>query len=278
MQQEVMYFSEDKRVSLTCYIQPRHNALPNQKALPAVIIFPGGGYKMLSEREADPIAFSFLAKGYNVFILRYSIQEYAVFPQPMVEAFQAICHVRQQHERYNIHPDKIALLGFSAGGHLAASVGTLWNRHSFQQLANVSGEEHKPNALILAYPVITSEWMKLNIEENLKTILSDKFADSEMIKTITCSENVGRHTPPTFLFHTTEDQSVPASDSLKFAAALDAHQVPYELHIFQHGPHGISLANSLTDDGTGLKIESEVQVWFSLCTTWLDRTFEHNRE
>ncbi|OEF27268.1 alpha/beta hydrolase [Vibrio rumoiensis] len=277
MQQEVMYFSQDKRVSLTCYIQPKHHELPNQNALPAVIILPGGGYSMLSERESDPIAFSFLAKGYNVFILRYSIQEYATFPLPMIDAFQAIKHVRQQHEHYNVHPDKIALLGFSAGGHLAASVGTLWNREEFQILAKVQGEEHKPNALVLAYPVITTEWMKLNIEQNLKKILSEKFDDAEMIKTITCSENVGSHTPPTFLFHTTQDKSVPASDSLKFAAALDAQDVPYELHIFQNGPHGISLANALTDDGTGLKIEREVQPWLSLCSAWLDRTFSHNR-
>ncbi|GLT15909.1 alpha/beta hydrolase [Vibrio algivorus] len=277
MQQDVVYFSDDKRVSLTSYIQPQCNELPNQTALPALIIFPGGGYKMLSERESEPVAFSWLAKGYNVFILRYSIQEYAAFPQPMLDAFKAITHVRQQYQHYNIDPDKIALLGFSAGGHLAASVGTLWNREEYQRLAGVEGEEHKPNALVLAYPVITTDWMKLNIEANLKNILRDKFDDPKMISTVTCHRNVGTHTPPTFLFHTTEDQSVPASDSLKFAAALDDNQIPYELHIFQRGPHGISRANALTDDGTGLKIEPEVQCWGDLCSAWLDRLFEHNR-
>lgn len=277
MQQDVVYFSDDKRVSLTSYIQLQCNELPNQTALPALIIFPGGGYKMLSERESEPVAFSWLAKGYNVFILRYSIQEYAAFPQPMLDAFKAIAHVRQQYQHYNIDPDKIALLGFSAGGHLAASVGTLWNREEYQRLAGVEGEEHKPNALVLAYPVITTDWMKLNIEANLKNILRDKFDDPKMISTVTCHRNVGTHTPPTFLFHTTEDQSVPASDSLKFAAALDDSQIPYELHIFQRGPHGISRANALTDDGTGLKIEPEVQCWGDLCSAWLDRLFEHNR-
>lgn len=277
MQQDVVYFSDDKRVSLTSYIQLQCHELPNQKALPAVIIFPGGGYKFLSERESDPIAFSWLAKGYNVFILRYSIQEYAAFPQPMLDAFKAIAHIRQQHQQYNIHPDKIALLGFSAGGHLAASVGTLWNREEYQHLADVKGEEHKPNALMLAYPVITTDWMKLDIEANLKIILRDKFDDPKMISTVSCHYNVGSHTPPTFLFHTTEDQTVPASDSLKFATALDEYSVPYELHIFEHGPHGISRANVLTDDGTELKVEPEVQCWEDLCSAWLDRLFEHNR-
>ncbi len=272
MLQQTVYFSDDKRVSLTCYIQPKCSELPNQQSLPAVIIFPGGGYKMLSERESDPVALTFLAQGYNVFILRYSIQHYAAFPQPMLEAFQAIKHVRDNAQDYNIHPDKIALLGFSAGGHLAASVGTLWNREEFKQLANVEGEEHKPNALVLAYPVITTDWMMNDIEANLKNILREKFDDPEMLKTVTCSENVGSHTPPTFLFHTTEDKSVPSSDSLKFAAALDAHNIPYELHVFQPGPHGMSLANSLTDDGTGLKVEPQVQPWISLCLTWLKRS------
>lgn len=277
MQQDVVYFSDDQRVSLTSYIQPKCSELPNQTALPAVIIFPGGGYKVLSERESEPVAFSWLAKGYNVFILRYSIQEHAAFPQPMLDAFKAIAHVRKLHQHYNIHPDKIALLGFSAGGHLAASVGTLWNREEYQQLAGIEGQEHKPNALILAYPVITTDWMKLNIEANLKNILREKFDDPKMISTVTCHHNVGPHTPPTFLFHTTEDQSVPASDSLKFANALDEKGVPYELHIFQRGPHGISRANALTDDGTGLKIEPEVQCWGDLCSAWLDRLFENNR-
>lgn len=84
MQQDVVYFSQDKRVSLTAYIQPQCSELPTQQALPAVIILPGGGYKMLSQRESDPVAFAWLAKGYNVFILRYSIQEHAAFPQPML--------------------------------------------------------------------------------------------------------------------------------------------------------------------------------------------------
>lgn len=274
MLQQTVYFSDDQRVSLTCYIQPKCSDLPNQADLPAVIIFPGGGYKVLSERESDPVALNLLAKGYNVFILRYSIGQHAAFPQPMLEAFQAVKHVRDNAEQYNIHPNKIAVLGFSAGGHLAATVGTLWNRDEFKTLANVKGEEHKPNALLLAYPVITTDWMKKDIEANLKNILREKFDDPEALKTIVCSENVGQHTPPTFMFHTAEDLGVPSSDSLKFASALDENNISYELHIFQRGPHGISLGRPQSDDGTGAKIQPDSQPWFDLCCTWLNRQFE----
>ncbi|MGV3003158.1 prolyl oligopeptidase family serine peptidase [Vibrio sp. E150_018] len=138
--------------------------------------------------------------------------------------------------------------GLPGGEHLPSSVGTLWNRKEYQKLGSVEGQEHKANAPVLAYPMITIDWMKLSIESNLKNILREKFDAPKMISTVICHYNVGLHTSPGFLFHTTEEQSVSISDSLKFTSALDDHGVPYELLIFQREPHGIARTNTLTDD------------------------------
>jgi len=268
---ERFYLTEDQRVHLTAYIQEFSPEMQNWEKRPAVLVCPGGGYMATSDREAEPIALSFAAKGFHAFVLRYSVKEHAKFPNPLVEASKAMKIIRENAGKWHIDPDRIAVCGFSAGGHLAASLGTLWNDPEIMSLSGVQHGENRPNALILCYPVIHCDlegfgWM-------WKMVIGDRDAEG-MRKKLSCELNVGSHTPPTFLFHTYMDNLVPVEHSLLFANALAQNDIPFEAHIFQMGVHGLSLSNELTSNGQKELEDPEAARWMELCTAWLWRLFK----
>ncbi len=232
----------DGRVNLTAYIQQPSPEMPNRAVRPAMIVLPGGGYGFLSDREAEPIALSYLAAGFQAFVLRYTIGGEYRFEDALQDVSDAVKLVREQAEEWHLDPEKIAVCGFSAGGHLAAASGTL--------------AEHKPNAMILAYPCIL---------ESISRIL--KFRVPSLDEAVTAD------TPPAFIFHTRNDQAVPVENSLRFADALDKAGVPFEMHIFGKGPHGISLANSVTNSGHPTLADPVVEQWMPMSVTWLNRLF-----
>lgn len=267
MNKEIINITEDGRVNLSCYYRSPAETVPNLDKTPAVLVLPGGGYTILSPREAEPIAFNYFANGYTSFVLRYSIKEHAAFPNSLIECFKAIKIIRENAEKFNIDPNKIVVIGFSAGGHLAATLGTLWNNKELMAKASIIKEENKPNALILGYPVISTDWMKKDIKFNNN--LQINFSKDKEAQLVEAHKNVGPHTPPTFLMHTTEDATVPSTDSLKFAIALEENSIPYELHIFEKGCHGLSLGTKLTDTGNGDQINYNFSQWFKLSLNWL---------
>lgn len=273
MNKEIINLTEDGRVNLSCYYRSSFSALPNLDKTPGILVLPGGGYTHLSEREAEPIGMKYFANGYTSFILRYSINEHANFPDPLLEAMKAMKVIRQNSEKFNIDPEKIAVIGFSAGGHLAASLGTLWHKEEYQNMANVSKEETKPNAIILGYPVTSVDWIKKSLPDLSKNPFKIDFSNEEEVKKIEPYRNVDKNTPPTFIMHTTEDKTVPSTDSLKFAFALEENNIPYELHIFQKGCHGLSLGNKLTDPGNNNCINDNFTKWFKLSLNWLKEIF-----
>lgn len=140
MKTETIILNEQRNVSLTCYLLSVGGEFTNITKRPAVLILPGGGYQMCSEREADPIAMEYLKAGYHVFILRYSVQKYAAWSNPLEDYEQAMSFVREHGNEWNIFTDKIAVIGFLAGGHLAACAATM--------------SKNRPDATILGYPVI----------------------------------------------------------------------------------------------------------------------------
>lgn len=219
MKTEVIKLDTNINVTLTTYLLDESDEMPNAINRPAVLIFPGGGYQFLSDREAEPIAMAFLAEGYHAFILRYSILENAVFPNPLRDAEAALALIRNKADEWHIRPENIAVCGFSAGGHLAAALGTMGSI--------------RPNAMILGYPAILTK---------LFSQLSPG--------TIPGLENeVDEQTPPAFIFHTANDGLVPVENALQFASALDDKNIPFELHIFQDGEHGLALAKPVTSSG-----------------------------
>ena len=262
--------SGDGRVTLTAYLHEPKNEMPIWGKRPAVLVCPGGGYGICSAREGDPIALSYLAAGFHVFLLYYSLGEKAAFPGPLTELSQAMAVIRSHAGEWGVIENQIAVCGFSAGGHLAASLGVHWNNPDIQKRAGVSGEENRPNALILGYPVITTSWMD---HDGSLPRLSGDMEEADARRMLSCQLHVGAHTPAAFLFHTYEDNCVPVEDSLVFASALAAKNVPFELHIFEKGVHGLALGTPQTSNGWGGHDEPDFAQWMDLSVRWLWNRF-----
>lgn len=225
--------------SLTSYIQVDSNAGGSTAGRSAVLILPGGGYQVTSDREAEPVALAFLAEGCNAFVLRYRADAESTFAQALTDAKTAMRYLRENAETLAIDPSKIVTCGFSAGGHLASALGT--------------GSGTKPAAQILLYPVILSA-----------------FGDQMRTAIPSTDEAVTEATPPTFLAATRTDQVVPISHTLAYANALERAGVPFELHIYSTGPHGLSLGKSCTAAGTKGFVNVVWQRWFGQAMTFLN--------
>lgn len=269
MKKEVLALSENGQITLTSYLHEPSPELPLWHTRPAVLVLPGGGYQMTSDREADPVALAFLAQGFHTFVLRYSVADQATFPNPLRDVLRALQTIRQHAGAWGVRPQQIAACGFSAGGHLAACLGTLWNDPEIEA-AGVSAGNSQPNALILCYPLISA---RRHPKALWFTSQTDEHAHGDILEKLSCELHVGSHTPPTFLFHTYQDELVPVEHSLLFAQALAQADIPFEMHLFEHGSHGISLANELTSSGLANMLDASVEHWFPLATAWLWRLF-----
>ena len=235
-----------------------------QLLYPAVVICPGGGYEMIADIEADPVAEQFFAAGFNVFILTYSIGEAAKNFAPLIQLASTIAHIRHHSEEYCTEPHRIAVCGFSAGGHLAASSGTLFNEPRF--LEKYSGSKDiRPDAMILSYPVITSD--EFAHVGSIEKVSADK-CGGDTFNWFGLDQHVDAQTPPTFLWHTANDQIVPVENSLKMAMALSATGVPFEMHIFPFGEHGFSVCTKTVG-----RVSKHNAQWVDLCINWLRMTF-----
>lgn len=270
MKRETFNLTKDGRVNLTAYLHTSSPELSNLSLRPAVLVLPGGGYAFTSDREADPIALAYLAQGFHTFVLRYSIVPFAAFPNSVCDASRAMELIRDHAAEWGLDPNKIAVCGFSAGGHLTASLGTLWNDPEVAQQSGVKPGSNQPNALILGYPVITAG--SYTHVGSIQNLAAGRDVASLRAR-LSCELNVGMHTPPSFIFHTYTDQAVPVENTLLFASALSQADVPFELHIFQNGVHGLSLSNPLTSNGLAEMTNADVAQWFDLSVNWLWRLF-----
>ena len=215
---------------------------------PAVIILPGGGYGFTFEGEAEPIALAFLAAGIPAFVLDYSTTSNAerVYPYALLEAFEAVRSVRLQAENHGIDPDNIAILGFSAGGHLAASVGTLWNKPLTGGFSPRPDRSCRPDKMILCYPVIRA-FPPCHEGSFVNLFGGEDALTDEVRETFSLQNQVDEFTPPSFLWTTSEDTGVPIQGALEFAHALADHGVHTEMHLYPHGGHGSCLGNHVTE-------------------------------
>ncbi len=273
MKFEKIYLREgNEAVTLDCFLHTVYPELPSLSVRPAVIVCPGGGYLICSAREADPVAMAYTAAGYHTFVLRYTVGEAAAYPNSLIDLCQAVKLIRDRAEEWGVNPDQIAVCGFSAGGHLAASLGVHWNEEKIQKAAGVTGEEIKPNALVLIYPVISTSWAENNGQ--LERLIGDGDFE-ETYKALNLHTCVKDSTPPTFLAHTFRDLAVPVTDSINFAAALDKERIPFELHIWPNGGHGMSLADPHLN-GTG--DDPSFSDWNGLSIKWLNRLFRNPEE
>lgn len=215
---------------------------------PAVVIFPGGGYQFTYEGEAEPIALRFAAEGICAFVLDYTTTDVAseVFPHAIREAFAAVRYVRTHAEEYGIDPQNIATCGFSAGGHLCACTGTLWNKPEAAQFFDTETETElsRPDKLLLCYPVIRGKAPGHIV--SFYNLFGKENVTDELLEAYSLQNRVDERTPQSFLWATSEDDAVPAQSSLEFAHALATHGVKYELHIWRDGGHGLCLGDHVT--------------------------------
>ena len=234
---------------------------------PTVLILPGGGYHFKSEREAEPIAFHFLAQGMNAAVLYYSTAP-AVYPVALLETLTSIKYLRETADEYFADKDRIYVCGFSAGGHLAACAGTHWHRKEARDyFGDVSAV--KPNGLILAYPVITNDYNGDNMihKGSFNNLLGDKKDDKQMLKYLCLNEQVTVDTPPSFIWSTFEDTCVPCESTMKFAAALREHGIPFEMHIYEKGAHGGATGDLVTN-----KSVFRYKNWLNEVCAWINDT------
>ena len=224
---------------------------------PAVLVCPGGGYVYCSPREGEPVALSYAARGFHEFVLTYSIAEKAAGFAPLEEVSWAIGYIRENAEQWHIDPQKIAVCGFSAGGHLALASGLL--------------AENKPNAMILGYPATSAPNLPgadfmLKILEGREAVTASDAEKYDLIP------KISRDAPPVFIAATAEDVLTGFS-ALAIANAYKQLGRHYELHVFQYGPHGYSLANEVTADGSSRMLEPAFAQWQELSVQWLHKTF-----
>ena len=267
MLNETISLSEQyPKATLTTYVwDDKPDLRPPRR--PAIVVCPGGGYVMLSQREAEPIVSRFLGKGFNVFLLMYSIYPEVLKYEPVTEAARSIAHIRKNADKYNIDPDRIFIVGFSAGGHLAASSGILWNCDALKK--EFEGQPEgigRPNGMILAYPVISGG--EFGHKGSIKKLSGDETLSPETLAEWSLELHVDSTTPPAFIWHTVTDKAVPVQNSLLLAEAMTKNNVPYELHIFPEGPHGLALANEETANGNPDFIRPNVERWVELAVEW----------
>ena len=217
------------------------------------------------------LALQFVAAGFHAAILWYSVKP-ATFPTALLALAKSVELVRKHAKEWYVDPDKIVVEGCSAGGHLAASYGVFWHEEFVSNKLQVSKDILKPNGMILSYPVITSG--EKAHQGSFESVLGEDYADEEKLRFLSLEFNVTKDTPPTFMWHTAPDDTVPVENSLLFFQALHALDNPEELHISPVGGHGMGLAAAETSCPNGYGIQAECETWVQLAGDWMKHTFE----
>lgn len=237
--------------TLTPYLPPKE-----KMSGAAIIVCPGGGYTHLAEHEGRPVAEWLNSLGVTAFVLKYRLGPRYHHPAPMQDAARAIRIVRARAAEWGLDPQRIGILGFSAGGHVASTAGTHFDSGRTDTSDPIERISSRPNLMVLIYPVIT---MGERTHAGSRLNLLGPSPTPELIALLSNDEQVTKETPPTFLVHTMTDSAVPVENSLLFIAALRKAGVPFEFHLYERGPHGFGLGQK----------DPILATWPDRCADWL---------
>ena len=254
-------------VTLKTYIHDHHDAIKGNSTRPLILICPGGGYDHLAIREGEPIALKMNSLGYNACILSYSLTPNH-YPYQLIEAAAAIRAIKEHSNEWHVDPEKICICGFSAGGHVAGSLGTMWKDEVITKVLGGSSEDYKPAAMLLSYPVITAGEFAHRGSFNM--LINN---NPELYDTVSLEKRVNQDTVPAFIWHTYEDNAVPVENSLLMTMALRKYNIPCEFHMYRKGCHGLALATEETNILTGGCIQLECSNWPDMFAAWFKGLF-----
>ncbi len=270
MKHDRIYLSKtDSRVFIDTYIA---DPLPSKEGKrPAILVIPGGGYgKVCSDREGEPIALEFFSRGYNAFVLGYRVgTDTDLYPAQLLDAGSAMIYIKEHSDELFVDEGRVFAVGFSAGGHLCASLATMFDYPEVKAELKEKAPLIKPKGVILSYPVTTAygpthegSFVKL-LGKPYPAITEDERKKFSIDAAITPDS------APMFLWHTAEDDVVPIDGTLRVAAALTKNGVPYRLSVFPYGPHGVALANDLTRCGREDWVQPLAQEWTEQADAWM---------
>lgn len=256
--------NEDCR--LDCYLSDAITGLTRK----AILVIPGGGYGIVcSDREGEPIAQAFVPYGFQAFVLHYTVGRKRVYPAQLIEASLAIRHIREHAKEYGIDPQAVFATGFSAGGHLAGSLGILWNRT--EVVKAVGGEYgcNRPDGIILGYSVICSE-KGYSHQGSFFNLLGTDTPTEEQMASVSLEKHVTKESAPLFLMHSSDDTVVGVRNALDLAAAYNAQGLRFEMHIYPSAPHGLALGNKVTACNNPGWTGESMGGWVELAARWTD--------
>lgn len=290
---------EDRQdVTLTAYILADSAELLNGRKRPAVLICPGGAYLSCSDREGEPVALRFAAMGYHAFVLRYStyyrgkpaqfpppanleVNPDSIHPGPIRDIGKAFLTIHAHADEWLLDTDRIAICGFSAGAHNCANYAVHWHSPVICEFFGAAPAAFKPAAVVLGYGISNYHLMFGETTDPLAQSLADaarvaflgtKTPTKELLDAVSPALHVSGNTPPTFLWATAADQLVPVENTTRMANALAQAGVPFEAHIFERGPHGLSLADQASA-GSLFEIDADAAQWIGLADAWLKKRF-----